>query len=107
MTKDRPRVRITDQFRKGQAMVYDLACDDFRLTIEVTARENSDGLGEWNVGAHASKASEGDTIKHPGVTRGDALGAVARSWATKQGTTHFPTLDWAAVTQALLAVRAV
>ena len=41
MAKDKPQspVRITNQFRKGQAMVYDLSCEHVRLTIEVTARD--------------------------------------------------------------------
>ena len=30
-------------------MVYDLTCEDVRLTIEVAQRRNEDGLGEWVV----------------------------------------------------------
>jgi hypothetical protein len=109
MAKDsaRPLVRITNQFRKGQVMVYDLSCDDVRLTIEVTPRESSDGLGEWTAEAHARQAPEKPTINEPGATRGDALRALARSWSAKQGSYGFPALDWEAVTQALLAVRAI
>ena len=88
-------------------MVYDLSCDQVRLTIEVTARESGDGLGEWNVGAHARAMPDQPTIDAPGVTRGDALRAVARSWAARQGRQGFPSLDWEAVAQALLAVRAI
>jgi hypothetical protein len=109
MAKDKPQspVRITNQFRKGQAMVYDLSCDHVRLTIEVTARENADGLGEWNVEAHARAAPDEPTIDAPGVTRSDALRAVAKSWTAKQGTQGFPSVDWEAVAHALLAVRAI
>jgi hypothetical protein len=109
MAKDKPRplVRITNQFRKRQAMVYDLTCDEVRLTIEVTARDNEDGLGEWSVGAHARQSPEKPTIDEPGTTRSDALRAVARAWAAKQGGFGFPALDWDAVAEALLAVRAI
>ena len=37
----------------------------------------------------------------------EALRSVASSWGDKQGTFGFPRLDWEAVTQALLAVRAI
>jgi hypothetical protein len=109
MTKDaeRPHVRITNQFRKGQSMVYDLSCEDVRLTIEVTPREGDDGRGEWNIGAHARQAPDRPTIDEPGLTRREALGAVAASWAAKRGAYGFPALDWDGVTQALLAVRAI
>jgi hypothetical protein len=88
-------------------MVYDLSCEDVRLTLEVTAREAADGLGEWQVEAFAREAPEKPTIDEPGTTRSEALRAVARSWAAKRGTYGFPTLDWDAIAEALLAVRAI
>ena len=88
-------------------MVYDLSCEDIRLTIEVTERENGDGLGQWNVEAHARAVLEKPSIHEPGVTRGEALRSVARSWVAKRGSVGFPSLDWEAVTNALLAVRAI
>jgi len=109
MAKDsaKPLVRITNQFRKGQVMVYDLSCEDVRLTIEVAPREGEDGLGEWTAEAHARQAPEKPTVNAPGATRSDALRALATSWSAKQGTYGFPPLDWEAVTRALLAVRAI
>jgi hypothetical protein len=109
MSKDvaAPAVRITNQFRKGQSMVYDLSCEAVRLTIEVSAREVGDGRGEWNVAAHAREAPERPTIEEPGVTRSDGLRAVAASWAAKHGAYGFPALDWDGVTRALVAVRAI
>jgi hypothetical protein len=103
----RPGVRITNQFRRRDAMVYDLACEDVRLTIEVTQRQNDDGLGEWVVEAHTRQAAERPTVHEPGVTRNDALRAVARVWAAKQGAYGFPQLDWEAVSAAMLVVRAI
>jgi hypothetical protein len=109
MAKDSPKspARITTQFRKGQAMVYDLSCEDVRLTIEVTLRDAQDGLGEWSVGAHARQSPEKPSIDERGTTRREALSAVASSWLAKRGAYGFPSLDWEAVTQALLAVRAI
>jgi len=109
MAKDSSKspVRITNQFRKGHAMVYDLSCEDVRLTIEVTPMEGSSGQDEWNVGAHARQAPEKPTIDERGSTRREALSAVVSAWRAKRGTFGFPALDWEAVTQALLAVRAI
>jgi hypothetical protein len=104
---DPPRARITNQFRRRTAMVYDLSCDDVRLTIEVIPRESSDGRGEWTVQAHAHQAPEKPTVEAVGGTRSEALSAVARSWAAKGGAGGFPPLDWDSITQALLAVRAI
>jgi hypothetical protein len=103
----RTAVRITNQFRKREAMVYDLACEDVRLTIEVAQRRNDDGLGEWVVEAHARQAPDRPTINEPGVTRNDALRAVARAWLAKRGAYGFPQLDWDAVSAAMLSVRAI
>ena len=87
----RPGVRITNQFRKREAMVYDLSCEDVRLTIEVAQRPNDDGLGEWMIEAYTRQAAERPTIHEPGPTRNDALRAVARAWAAKKAPTASPS----------------
>lgn len=109
MSKETSRsgVRITNQFRKREAMVYDLSCEEVRLTIEVAQRRNDDGLGEWVVEAHARQATDRPTIHESGVTRTAALHAVARAWIGKQGAHGFPQLDWDAVSVAMLSVRAI
>jgi hypothetical protein len=88
-------------------MVYDLTCEDVRLTIEVAQRRNDDGLGEWVVEAHARQAPDRPTIHEPGVTRSEALRAVGRAWLAKRGAHGFPQLDWDAVLAAMLSVRAI
>ena len=103
----RPGVRITNQFRRREGMVYDLSCEDIRLTIEIAQRQNEDGLGAWVVEAHARQAADKPTIHEPGATRDEALRAVARAWAAKQGAHGFPALDWEAVATAMLGVRAI
>jgi hypothetical protein len=102
-----PRARITNQFRKRTGMVYDLSCDGVRLTIEVTPLEPSDGPGQWTVQAQAHQPPDKPTVGESGATRGDALSAVGHSWAAKEKTDGFPKLDWEAITQALLSVRAI
>jgi hypothetical protein len=101
------RVRITNQFRSGQAMVYDLSCEETRLTVRMTSRPNDDGLGEWTAEAHSRQSPERPTVAEPGATRSDALRAVARSWEVKNGRFGFPTLDWESIARALTDVRAI
>jgi hypothetical protein len=102
-----PAVRITNQFRKREAMVYDLSCDSVRLTLEITGRPLSGDVEEWHVEAFARQAPERPTVREPARTRRDALRAVAHAWIAKQGAYGFPTLDWDGVADALLAVRAI
>jgi len=100
-------VRITTQFRSGKAMVYDLSCEDTRLTVEIAPTEGDAGEQAFTAAAHARQSPERPSIAEPGPTRGDALRAVGRAWAAKNGAFGFPTVDWEKVNQALLAVRAI
>jgi hypothetical protein len=102
-----PGVRITNQFRKRDAMVYDFAYQDVRLTIEVAQRSDDDGRGEWSMEAHARQSVDRPTIQQAGATRKDALSAVASAWRAKQGAGGFPQLDWDGVSAAMLSVRAI
>lgn len=100
-------VRITNQFRTHEGMVYELSCDDVRLTLQMSARKASRDLEGWYVQAFARQAPERPTVCKPARTRRAALRAVARTWVAKRGVYGFPTLDWDAVAEALLAVRAI
>ncbi len=105
--KSKIRVKITNQFRSGEAMVYDLSCEDTRLTVQIARRSNDDGGGEWTAEAHARQSPDRPRIGEPGTTRGDALRALGKTWTAKNGEYGFPTLDWDLVAEALLAVRAI
>jgi hypothetical protein len=88
-------------------MVYDLSYEDVRLTLEVTQRPNDDGHGEWAIEAHAHQAPETAILNEPGVTRSEALTALARSWTAQHGANGFPQLDWDGVSEAMRVVRAI
>jgi hypothetical protein len=105
--KSGPSVRITTQFRSGKAMVYDLSCEDTRLTVEIVPSDDPTGPEAFTAAAHARQAPERPRIAEPGPTRGEALQAVGRAWTAKNGAFGFPTVDWELVRQALLAVRAI
>jgi hypothetical protein len=102
-----PRVRITNQFRRRDAMVYDLSCEELRLTVTMTSRANLDGPDDWLVEAFVRESAERPVVVEPGPSREDALRAVACSWAAKNRAHGFPHLDWEAVVGALRSVRAV
>ncbi len=106
--KEEAAARITDQFRSGESMVYDLSCcPGVRLTLSLKQRQNEEVADLWSAEAHARQAPERPTVVGSGPTRGDALTEVAKAWAAKNGAWGFPTLDWEAVARELRAVRAV
>jgi hypothetical protein len=100
-----PSVRITDQFRRRDSMVYDISCEDTRLTVEIARSEGT--TGAFTVAAHARQSPEQPVVTEPGPTRAEALRAVGRAWAAKNAAFGFPKVDWELVEQALLAVRAI
>jgi hypothetical protein len=103
----KPPVRITNQFRKGQAMVYDLTCEEVRLTLEVSAGEANHGAERWRVEAFARQAVDKESLVETATTRRDALTSIATAWTSKRGASSFPAIDWNAVADALVAVRAI
>jgi RNA recognition motif-containing protein len=91
------RARITSQFRERLNMGYELDCGGIALTIKMfpeDAREQS-----WRVEA----SIKGQVIAASGRTRAIALDEVARS----SQASGLLGLDWAAIVEALAAVRAV
>ena len=101
------RARITNQFRSANAMVYDLSCEETRLTVQIAPLPKDDGPVGFSAVAHARQSPDRPSIGESGVTRGEAVRAVGRTWAAKNGAYGFPLLDWESVAQALLAVRAI
>ncbi|WP_394832558.1 hypothetical protein LVJ94_39250 [Pendulispora rubella] len=112
MTKEseaagRRALRITDQFRKEESMVYDFRCDDDRLTISIAQRSSQEDEGEWRVRAWVRGTAETEVVTEWGATRAEALQAVARTWAEQHLERKLPTFDWDAVAAALGTVRAL
>ena len=105
--KQEARARITTQFRSGSAMVYDLSCAETRLTVQIAPQAEDGGANVFTAEAHARQSPERPRITESGLTRGEALRAVGRAWSAKNGAFGFPAVDWEAIAQALLAVRAI
>jgi hypothetical protein len=102
-------VRITQQFRSGQAMVYDLRGTTGRLTLRVTGRGGADDEPptEWRIEAATSSSPDAVVVAESAVTRADALQAVGRTWSQKRMASNLPVFDWDSVARAMRAVRAI
>jgi hypothetical protein len=98
-------VRITGQFRSRGSMVYDFICDSTRITISVSSSNEEES--QWNAEAVAKQVPDALSMHGAGPSRGEAITALAESWASKNGVAGVPWLDWAAIREALSAVRAI
>lgn len=102
-----PPLRITQQFRSGRAMVYDLRDKVSRLTLRISERQSAAEPGDFRVDAATGNGPDAIVIAGWGATRADALREAARLWSEGRPQTGLPAFDWEAVTRALSAVRAV
>jgi hypothetical protein len=100
---DKPKVRITQQFRERANMAYDLDCSGSRITVRVfeTPKEPQ----AWRVEARTSDTAE--AVAGHGGTRADAFHALTLSWVETALTRGLPTFDWEAIGRAMTAVRAL
>jgi hypothetical protein len=105
---DKEAMRITQQFRSGDAMVYDLRGSAGRLTLRITGRGGDDGPPtEWHIEASTSSSPDAVLVAEEGATRAEALRSVGHSWNEKRLANNLPSFDWESVTRAMAAVRAV
>jgi hypothetical protein len=100
-------LRITQQFRSGRSMVYDLRGTAGRLTMRVSAREDDDVDTGWRIEASTGTSTDAVRVTECGATRADALREVGRSWLEKRATHDLPVFDWEAIARAMTAVRAI
>jgi hypothetical protein len=102
-------VRITQQFRSGEAMVYDLRSASGRLTLRITGRGGAEHgpPTEWRIAASTSSSPDAVIVSECGGTRADALHAVGMMWGQKRMACNLPTFDWELVARAMRAVRAI
>jgi len=105
---DEDAIRITQQFRSRDAMVYDLRGPAGRLTLRVTGRGGEEGPPtEWRIEAATSSSADAVIVAEQGATRAEALRAVGRSWNEKRVANNLPGFDWESVARAMAAVRAI
>jgi hypothetical protein len=105
---DEPAIRITQQFRSRDAMVYDLRGSTGRLTLRITGRGGEEGPPtEWCIEASTSSSPDAVVVAERGSTRAETLRAVGRSWNEKRVASNLPSFDWESVARAMAAVRAI
>jgi hypothetical protein len=105
---DEDALRITQQFRSGEAMVYDLRSKAGRLTLRVSGRGGDAGPpAEWRIQASTSSSPDAVVVAEYGPTRAEALQAVGRSWDEKRLAGNLPRFNWESVARAMSAVRAL
>jgi hypothetical protein len=105
---DEDAIRITQQFRSGDAMVYDFRGTAGRLTLRVSGRGGDEGPPtEWRVEASTSSSPDAVVVAEWAATRAEALRAVGVAWGQKRLASNLPSFDWESVARALSAVRAI
>jgi hypothetical protein len=103
---DEESIRITQQFRARDAIVYDLRGSAGRLTLRITGRGGGDGPpDEWRIEASTSTFPDGVVAAELGATQAEALRAVGRSWDEKRLASNLPHFDWESIARAMAAVR--
>jgi hypothetical protein len=102
-------MRITQQFRSGEAMIYGLRSASNQVTVRVSGRggEEAGPPAEWCIEALADGSRESVVVSRWGPTRTHALRAVGRWWKAKSPAHNLPAVDWSSVERAMDAVRAL
>lgn len=101
-------IRITQQFRSRDAMVYDMRAAAGRLTLRITGRGGDEGPPtEWQIEASTSTSPDAFIVAGLGGTRAEALRAVGLSWNEKRLAANLPSFDWDSVAKIMAAVRAI
>jgi hypothetical protein len=101
-------LRIVDQIRTMDHREYDLACQDARLTVNVSETK-VDGVSGWRVEARARRFATSAlvTVIGTGETRTQALRAVGRSMRESGSSSGLSIFDWESIEKLLVGVRAL
>lgn len=102
-----PASKVTMQYRKGDAWVYELESDGVQVDVHVSARASVNGADEWTISAHRGRGEHALVLTESGKTRAEALNKIVESWQTKTGELALPAFDWQAAVQALVSIRAI
>ena len=101
--REEKRARITSQFREAHNMTYELDCAGSPLILRMFPLPG-DPPSEWRVEARTTNAEDAVVGTATAPSRAQALELVAEWWRANPA---LPTYDWAAIAQAMTAVRAI
>jgi RNA recognition motif-containing protein len=100
--------RITSQFRERLNMTYELEWQGgVRLALRIFPTDPKEV--EWRIEACTKGVAGADdtVVTASAPTRAKALEEVAQAWTVQTTAAGLPALDWAAITLAMAAVRAI
>jgi hypothetical protein len=97
-------LRITNQFRQKNSMIYDLRGDGSRLVIAIRGREAEAEPADFCVEARSGTQTDATTLAAWGASKSDALKSVGDAWTLRR---DLAVVDWEAIARVLANVRAV
>ncbi len=99
-------LKLTNQCHSKRGMSYDFRRHPDKITVRITPRESASDTADWRI--DASDGPRGDKVfTEWGATKREALVAVANTWMKRAESEGLPLFDWDAITQLLVAVRAL
>ena len=105
--KEKAAVRITNQFHDRGGMAYNLNCEGARLTVRVFGRTSPDDPTDWRIEARTNGKIDNFVITGSGASRAAALHEVAGAWARAIEGHPLPSINWKAIEDVLVEVRAL
>jgi hypothetical protein len=102
-----PLCKVTMQYRSGAGKVFELESAGKMLDVHVTPAQEADSDEQWLVAAHDRRGGDAIVIAEWGATRSEALDKVSRTWVAQMSERNLTAFDWIAVTNTLLAIRAI
>jgi hypothetical protein len=99
------KVRMTRQLRERTSVAYELDHSGTPLVIRMFPTDDGAGEAIWRVEVTSIRARHA-VISATASTRNAALEEIGRSWRGEERARNLPTLDWSAIIQFMLAIRA-
>lgn len=101
---DRPRARITMQYREPANMAYELDCSGVTVVIRLFFPSTTE---QWRIVVQASREADAPVVAATAASRLEAFRSVARACREDVSFAKLGSLDWDAVEKAMLEVRAL
>ncbi|MFO0737901.1 MAG: hypothetical protein U0270_18560 [Labilithrix sp.] len=100
--KDAPvrRAKITSQFRERTCMAIELDCEGTKLAFKMYPTQVEGSTDVWRVDASSPTRSPDPQVQANAPTRREAFAQIERTWGAS-------SLDWRAIEEALVSVRAI
>jgi hypothetical protein len=102
-----PICKVTTQYRSGNSFVYELESAGVLLAVHISPGATAESNAGWRVALHNGRSADALVIAESATTRTEALRRVALSWSERAPELGLTEFDWKAVTEALLAIRAI